>query len=195
MVSNLLSNDVQPYGRKPVSGANIVPSRQKHFAECWSSRQEITQLLNPNNKYIMSWRCREVMERLYEYQIKTYQEEFPTITPSILNLNPKTNQSSKMCCRNKQRRRGLIATGIYLVAQKIEQRRQLRIIQSQTAAGSQSFGDPITTIQSTIPSENPPPYVEEKEDPLQRDSKIIKTKSEATHRSVYPVDKRERSNS
>ena len=97
-----------------------------------------------------------------------------------------------MCCGNKRRRRGLIATGIYLAAQKIEQRKQRRIIQSQTAAGTQSFEAPITALQSTIPTENPPPYVEEKEFALQRDSKIVRTKSGVTERSVYTVDRQER---
>src|SRR5947207_14513628 len=94
-----------------------------------------------------------------------------------------------MCCRNKQRRRGLIATGIYLAVQKIEQRRQRRIIQSQTAEGTQPLEASITAVQSTIPSENPPPYVEEDEVVLQRDSKIVRTKSGATERSVYAGDR------
>jgi hypothetical protein len=86
----------------------------------------------------------------------------------------------------------LIAIGIYLAVQKIEQRRQRRIIQSQTAEGTQSFEAPITAVQSTIPSENPPPYVEKNEVVLQRDSKIVRTKSGETERSVYAIDRQGR---
>lgn len=96
-----------------------------------------------------------------------------------------------MCCENKRRHRGLIATVIYLAVQKIEQRRQRQVIQSRTAECTQSFESPIKVVRSTIPTENPPPYVEENEVVYQRDSKIVRTKSGANERSVYAVDRQE----
>jgi len=96
-----------------------------------------------------------------------------------------------MCCGNKQRRRGLLATRIYLAVQKIEQRRQQRTIQTQTTEGTKSFEAPIIAIQSTIPAENPPPYVE-KEIVLQRDLNVVGAKSGAVERSISTVDRKER---
>jgi len=102
-----------------------------------------------------------------------------------------------MCCGNRQKRRGLTATGVQFSTQKIEQTGQQRTIQSQTAVGTQSFETPVTAMQPTIPVENPPPYVEEKEVALQRDSKhfdgekIVRTKSGTTDRNVYAINKQE----
>jgi len=175
-------SDLKPFGRKRECQSTVLNLQAETFCK---------MLVLRARDDAVSW------TRTSIWWVQTSRQGRILLTSNLLTLAQilrfwtQRETVFKMCCENKRRHRGLIATVIYLAVQKIEQRRQRQVIQSRTAECTQSFESPIKVVRSTIPTENPPPYVEENEVVYQRDSKIVRTKSGANERSVYAVDRQE----
>lgn len=99
-----------------------------------------------------------------------------------------------MCCGNRRRHNGLIATGVILAAQKYDERKQQKALQEQ-AVRAQPLQAPFIPVEHTVPEGNPPPYEDDekglyssKDVKYVDDGKVVRTETAGTDRSFYYAD-------